>query len=443
MDQNAPEKRRKLLKGQVSRSALASLALLAFLAACNPVALPTADGPPTATSTPTRPPTDAPTPTESVPQQFSLDSLTFSTNQEENQKIRTELESQRLESSIKLAQDGYHTSFTRWENEQPVTEDILINPSSLTIDINNKNAYGKTPTIETEDGQTLLWSQEHNNWFAQVEIQKDNIMEPVYVPFGYQDVLLRSLLLDSEISKPFPEGTRFEGLRMQFAYAENGEKYILLRTTSELDPDITADKLGVQWTNTWFYTKLSDGTLYQYTPTKWLDPADPNNPQMDEFKFIFGSFGQEILGYENPNNDLRKDEIPRYLNVVDNSPVTVPHPIITASEDFFNNGTNVSDIFPGLAGKIFVQPSLARLYEQEGNKLENLRDPNYPGFTFAWIDQRLADLSPENPLIEAGLTIDNPDYKTNFLPPEIQIMILPLAFGGWTGSPRILPTVIP
>lgn len=330
-----------------------------------------------------------------------------------------------LASSIIKDVDGQYTvTATVFSSDgQPITQSMYVIPSTLNEDLESKNKFGNTPTIQTEDGKKLYWMQELKGWFA-VEISTD-INKPVFVPFDQRVSATRVII--AEFNQPFSQEAvdhwnTSPGLVIAFQYltanAKTGEftKFASLQNFSTLYPDITVSSRPVQLIDAWFTTTLPDGTQFQFFPTKWLDPVNPRNPLGDEWKIIFVASGQEVMG--DKNNREKYDDLLTQAT----TPGTriMVYPIVAADNKFFND-TN------GLITFFVAQPSLMKLLDLEGNNFGELPNPhsNYSEPYDYWFDHYFPTLSAQNHSFGVGLTKDNPDYKDNFFPPDIQMIVFP------------------
>ncbi|MBP9814087.1 hypothetical protein KBC80_02735 [Candidatus Woesebacteria bacterium] len=353
---------------------------------------------------------------------FSIDSLELSA------EITAALKKHAgLEASITAEAGGFTTQITYWDaNQNLVTEKVNIDPSGLTEDLANKNKFGKTPTMSTIDGQTLLWSQEHKGWFKQFEVSSD-INAPVFVPLEYRDVLIRDILLHEELNQPFSNAAieRWKvsaGLTMGFQYLDvnvntgTSTKFGYLENSSAVTWDgLTKDNSPIQALDAWYYTVLPDGTKFQFFPTKWLDPLLPHSPNPDEWKIMLVASGEEIMG--DATNRTTFDKL--WENAANMNSKLEILPIFKIEDGFFND-TN------GLITFGASQPSLAKLLKLKGNDMGNLPNPGHDGnpynYTFGF---HFPNLSATNPNIVVGIGQDDPKYVNGFFPADIQTILFP------------------
>jgi hypothetical protein len=351
-----------------------------------------------------------------IVQQSMIDSLALAPEQAAAMKAHSG-----LEASIIAVGDGtFSTSVQVLNTEgQPTTETMRVDPSSMHEDLTSKNEYGDTPVMTTVDGKKLYWIQEEKTWFA-VEISPD-IDKPVFVPFDKREVSLRVVI--AEFNQPFSQAAveRWKtspGLVMGFQYLQTsahpgGTKFGFLSNQSLTDPGLNPDNTPVQILDAWFTTSLPDGTTYQFYPTKWFDPTNPKNPDSNEWKIIFIASGQEIMG--DKGNREKFDALLARAASGDNHEVV---PIIRIQSGFFDS-TN------GLITFGVAQPSLAKLFNVSGNKMDELPNPGHDGNPYQYtFDYHFSNLSSTNTSIGAAISRDDPKYH-GFFPQDIQMILFP------------------
>lgn len=331
-----------------------------------------------------------------------------------------------LEASIKAEADGFTTQITYWDvDHKLVTEEVGVNPATITEDVTSINKFGDTPVMLTAVGQKLYWSQEHNGWFK-VEMNPD-INKPVFIPYELRDVALRAVI--AEHNQPFSQSALDwfksqleQGIQIGFQYLEvnanthEGTKFAYLRNTAMGDDGRTLANSPVQNIDAWFVTQLPDGTMFQFFPTKWLDPVNPLAPKGNEWKVLFVASGEEIMGDE--ANRAKYDDL--LTQTMDPKSQFEVIPIVSAENGFFND-TN------GLITLGAPQPSLAKLETEADKNFGNLAVPTLPQDTFSsWIRDLSQGLSLASPTNGFGYTTKaDPTYTDNFFPADAQLVLYP------------------
>ncbi len=328
-----------------------------------------------------------------------------------------------LQASLNKEASGQYTVIATIlsSDSQPTTQSMYVVPSTLSEDLESKNKFGNTPTIQTADGKKLYWVQEEQGWFA-VEISAD-INKPVFVPFDQRVIATRVIV--TEFNQPFSKEAidhwkASSALAMNFQYlnvnAKTGEstKFGYLANYSTSLPDTTKENTPVQFIDAWFTTTISDGTQFEYFPTKWFDPGNSKSPDPNEWKIIFCASGQEIMGIKEnrikfENLWVVADEGKSKLEIV---------PIFRDQKGFFNSTNNL--ITFGAA-----QPSLEKLIDIPENNMNNLPNPGFDETPYkVTFDYHFPNLSPTNASITVGISKDDPKYH-GFFPSEIQTIIFP------------------
>lgn len=328
-----------------------------------------------------------------------------------------------LEASISKDADGQYTATATLlsSNSQPITQSMYVIPGTLSEDLESRNKFGNTPTMQTVDGKKLYWVQEEQGWFG-VEISTD-INQPVFIPFDQRVIATRVIV--TEFNQPFSQEAidRWKtspGLAMGFQYltvnAKSGEgtKFGYLTNPSTSLPDKTKDNTPVQFIDAWFTTTIPDGTQFEFFPTKWFDPSKPKNPDANEWKIIFCASGQEIMGIK--ENRTKFDALLAMAD--DGKSRLVIVPVFKVQKGFFNSTNNL--ITFGAA-----QPSLEKLFGIPGNSMDNLPNPGFDDTPYKiTFDYHFPNLSPTNVAFSVGISQDDSKYH-GFLPSEIQTIIFP------------------
>lgn len=329
-----------------------------------------------------------------------------------------------LEESLNKETDGKYavTATVLNSDSQPISQSMYVVPSTLSENLESKNKFGNTPTIQTVDGSKLYWVQEEQGWFA-VEISAD-INKPVFVPFDQRVIATRVIV--AEFSQPFSQEAiehwkTSSALAMGFQYlnvnAYTGEstKFGYLANYSTSLPDTTKENTPVQLIDAWFTTTISDGTQFEYFPTKWFDPSNSKNPDPNEWKIIFCASGQEIMGIKEDrikfdNLWAMADEEKSRVEIV---------PFFRVQKGFFNS------TLPIVGFGVGVQPSLEKLIDIPGNNMDNLPNPGFDETPYKiTFDYHFPNLSPTNASLFVGISKDDPKYH-GFFPSEIQTIIFP------------------
>jgi len=407
----------KIVRFRHTLLAICYFCVCSFLPACdtsNGTTLTITDVPSTETALPITKEIPLPTPTAILEELSLPDELVHALDRHKG-----------LSESIQLEDPGQYmvTATFFSHSREPISQDVYVNPATLQQDLETRNLYGDTPTIQTEDGMKLYWIREEKAWFA-VELSPD-INAPVFIPFDQREVVTRVIIagynqpfsqeaLDFWKSSPDSIGMLFVHLGVN---ANTGEstKFGSLVNHAATSPELTAENNPVQLIDAWFTTTLPDGTLYQFFPTKWLDPLEAGNPRADEWKIIFAASGQEIMGVE--GNRAKYDEL--WASAAAGQNRIHVTPIFKVQDGFFNGTNNLITLF-------VPQPSLQALLEIPENDMANLRNPGHDmnpyKFTF---DFHFQNLTSENPVIAIGIGKNDPKYIHGFLPGEIQRIIFP------------------
>lgn len=328
-----------------------------------------------------------------------------------------------LEASIVAEAGGFTTQITYWDAEHNlVTEKVNVDPSVLTENVQSKNEFGNTPVMVMEDGQKLYWSQEHKGWFK-IKMNPD-INNPTFVPQEYTDVVVRALI--AEYSQPFSQAAvdwwnKTSGLSVGFQYltvnANTGEntKFAFLTNLAMSDDGTTAENSPIIPIDAWFSTEIA-GEIFQYSPTKWLDPVNPRAPSGDEWKIFLSASGQEIMG--DPENRAKFDDL--WAKTSDPTSNLQVVPIVKAESGFFND-TN------GLVTFSTAQPSLAKLIPEVTRKIGAMQLPSEPEYTFGeYLNQIFGMLTPTETSFNLYYADKkDPIYKDNFFPSDFQTIIYP------------------
>jgi len=201
------------------------------------------------------------------------------------------------ENTITREADGsYIVSAISYNGETQVSNTYNIDIKIFSTNQDIKNAYAPA-TVQTTDGKTLIWDAEHGNWRVPYSMEDNssfqNVDKIAEVPLGDEKIAIESLLLKyKEIgSSPFSEAAlaRYQkngGDSILFAYDQSLGKSAVLKAKGN-DGDVTADTATLKFSPFWI--KQNIGGVMQFEPLIVnLDPADPKNPQADEFKIIIG-----------------------------------------------------------------------------------------------------------------------------------------------------------
>lgn len=357
-------------------------------------------------------------PTEAQPV-FTIDSIGLSPEQAAAMELHAG-----LEQSISLEDGRYKASVTILNSEgNPVVQTVDVNPASMVEDLTTQNLYGDTPVMTTTDGKKLYWIQEHQGWY-QVELSAD-IHKPVFVPFDKMEVATRVVI--AEYNQPFSQAALDRwlvkgGLSLSFqhlitsANETGGTKFGYIENRSMLDGDVTKGNSPLEVLNSWFVTTVLGGNEYEFSYIKLLNPQNPLAPKGDEWIALPVATGEEIMG--NEADRAKFNELWQQATQPGSRLTVVP--IVKAEGNFFKD-TN------GLITFGTAQPSLAKLLALSGNEFGNLDNPNLDGFTFSyWIDQAYNMVGPTSSS-SYGVYFENnnPDYKDNFLPDEVQTIVFP------------------
>lgn len=338
-----------------------------------------------------------------------------------------------LEASITPEANGQFTAnVTVLTTEgQPTTAPMTVTPETMTQDLTSKNKYGDTPVMILADGSKIYWIQEERAWF-EVNISPD-INTPVFVPYAQREVALRVVI--TEFNQPFsPEAiARWNAKTAQYgigiethqvnAITHEWTKWAYLINRSISDPGLTTTNSPIQTLNTWFTTTIPDGTSFEYYFTKWLDPADPRNPQPDEWKVMQNAIGTEISSIKQ-----NRDQFAGFLfNVKNNAPVWFSIPIVKVDPNFFSN-PNLPNILP------ILQPSLNKLLGIPGNDFLQLKDPRLAQYNLTYDFDINGNSSVKggwdlvtqtSPSFIVNLETNNPDFKSEFFSSNVQMLFFP------------------
>lgn len=330
-----------------------------------------------------------------------------------------------LEASIAAEADGTFTASVSVLNQEglPVVQVVEVLPATMVEDTTPKDKYSKTPVMQTSDGKFVYWIQEYSGWFM-VERSPD-IHSPVLIPAGKVEIPLRIETVAN--SAPFSQAAldrwlQKRGFSFTFQFltdANNGKdvKFGTLQNRSMTEDDRNANNSPVQIIDSWYAMDMADGTRVQFFPTKWLDPTDPRNPSGDDWKIIFVASGPEIMG-----NEFNRNQYDNLLTLAqgDGSNIMV-YPVVKASEGFFDTISS-----NGLITLFVNQPSMDKLLKISTGQLNNLSNPNLQGFKYDyWLNAAFDVINANNAGYGIYFENSNPDYKANFLNPDIQTIIFP------------------
>jgi len=330
-----------------------------------------------------------------------------------------------LEGSIAAVEGGKFTAFVSVLNQegQPVVQAVEVLPATMAEDTTPKDKYDNTPVMLTADGKKVFWIQEQRGWY-QVEISPD-IHKPVFVPFDKMEIIPRIVKAEFQ---PFSQAavdrwnSTVEQWSMGFesrqvnAVTDEWKKWAFFSNRSISEDDITSENSPIQVLDAWWTTTIPDGTSFEFFSVGLLDPANPREAQVDEWKAINCAIGTEISTNESNRNQFSKDL---------HDPSRVVLPIVRVEEGFLEN--------PSLPSALpITQPSFYKLLGIPGNTVNSLMAPTLAQYnlTYDWImndpSQGLWIRSNStSPGWAYFLDTNNKDFNSEFFADDIQTLLFP------------------
>ena len=343
-----------------------------------------------------------------------------------------------------LIPSDFYTAFNALENTGSAENFFTVENNKLYITVNeqkveispsgqfgvNVDSSGKlinnplaSLSVVGTDGNTYGFNPETQVWFNASEFQgNSDILNPEVIDINrvFDGTLTRALLLNSEINTPFPAGTLYKSNYVTMQWANYGD-YAYLNDVAGADPQVTVDTIDTRMIDSFFRvvvpkgTVLSDGKItdedysFDFQPQKKLDPQDPNNPNLSQFKILFMTRGQE--------RSTREQDMLYLGRMRDAHSQAIP--LLTATDDVLHDGIRPDSMAN--------EPSSEILFDIPGNNASSLP------FWGSDITSRLARLSSSTSIL--GFDAFTPGSGLNYsIPPEMQKMLLSFYLGKWIGK---------
>lgn len=386
--------------------------LIILLCGC---ATPAASSPtlPTVTATVAPPSTTTPTKTSTpTPVDFSS-SLGLST------EFTDRLSGEGINSTLTKSENGWIANqvITGWDEDGTPKYEQNITVVSFSADASVIHNAGYPDGILAgvdNQGKTIFWSEEEKAWVKQIDLNNNDIENPVPYPTGKQYLVVESALLNPDLNQSLSDEAvkTYAGWNIQLQYDEaTNTSYAFLRPTSADSIRWVLKKNG---TPVWVTSKAANGIVYESVLVQLLNPANPAHPHANETMFILASAGEwwrsdtQVGGLRDLFNSWyikgeNQDEQPFWETLS-------PQIILAQRNSWFLSHS---------WGSFRARPSLDSLLEQPRNSLDELGDLGNN------INIRIDQAVPSQKVIEFSIS-DYPELLKQLI--NIQNTIWPLSF---------------